>query len=87
MRCGTSRPDREARKWKSSAEQQLSPEFRAALTVAADSLRELADYARGVSMTYELLDLGEFLTDTVWDPRFGGPVPAELPQRGHSESN
>jgi hypothetical protein len=77
----------QARKWKGTADQQLSPEFHAALTVAAREMQKLADYAHGVSMAYELPDLGEFLADTVWHPRYGGPVPAELPGREQSENN
>jgi hypothetical protein len=78
----------QASQWKASAEQQLSPEFHAALTVAAREMRKLADYTQGVSLTYELPDLGEFLAETVWNPRYGGPdAPAELPQRGQPESN
>jgi hypothetical protein len=64
--------DREARKWKNSAEQQLSAEWRAALKVAADELRKVGDYAHTVSVAYELPDLGEFLAETVWHPRYGG---------------
>lgn len=66
--------DHEARKWKGTAEQQLSDEWRAALLVAAGELRKVSTYAHNVSVTYELPDLGEFLADTVWHPRYGGPA-------------
>ena len=76
----------EARKWKGSADQQLSPEFHAALTVAAREMQRLADYAHGVSMLYEIPGMDE-LTGFAWNPRFNDPAPAELPQREHPESN
>jgi hypothetical protein len=76
-----------AGRWKRTGEQQLDPRTHALTMVLADQLRELADYAHGVFMTYELPDLGEFLTDTAWNPRFGGTAPAELPGRDQSEHN
>lgn len=81
----------QARKWKGIADQQLSPEFHAALTVAGREMRQLADYARYAAQVHGLEgtgDLMEFLTECLWDPRYGGPpAPPELPQREQSENN
>jgi hypothetical protein len=76
-----------ARRWKGTGEQQLDLTAHALALALAEELRRLADYAHSASMTYELPDLGDFLTDTLWNPRWSGPAPAELPQRDQSENS
>lgn len=79
--------DSEAATWKNLAERQLDPTAHAIAEALSVRLDKLRDYAHGASIIHELPDIGEFLTDTVWDPRFGGAAPAELPQRENPESN
>ncbi|HEX3962420.1 MAG TPA: hypothetical protein VHZ03_38295 [Trebonia sp.] len=71
--------DREASRWKNLAGQQLDPAANAIAMALSTRLDKLCDYTHSVSVTYEVPDLGEFLADTAWHPRYSGPVPAELP--------
>lgn len=71
----------EADRWKNLAGQQLDPAAQAIASALGIRLDKLRDYTHSVSVTYELPDLGEFLAETFWHPRFGGPVPAELPKQ------
>jgi hypothetical protein len=66
--------DDQARRWKSTGEQQLDPTAHALTLALAGQLRKLADYAHGAAVTYQLPDLGEFLAEAVWHPRYGGPA-------------
>jgi hypothetical protein len=80
----------QAGRWQGTADQQLSPEFHAALTVAAREMRQLADYAHGAAQVHgtgRLMSLNEFMFEVYWQPLPGEQVPAELPQREQSENN
>lgn len=72
--------------YKAMAGQQFSPEWQAALALAAAELGKVREYAHDASMLYEVPGMDE-LTGFAWKPRPGEPVPAELPRRGQSDSN
>jgi hypothetical protein len=79
-----------ASRWKNSAGKQVIPVAEAALTVAANEMLKLADYAHGVSQVYgtdHAMPIEEFLLEVIWDPRWCDPAPAELPQREHPDDN